>query len=124
MPFGFHGLDLVVILVIALLIFGPKKLPEMGASIGKSIKEFQKGMKEVTGHKNDDDDDDDEVEAKPVSSKDMKKLKGKVSSEPAPKSSVSEMSSPAESWESTKPEQPVEHVSPEVPAEVTETPIK
>src|SRR5690348_635293 len=88
MPFGFHGLDLVVILVIALLIFGPKKLPEMGASIGKSIKEFQKGMKEVTGHK---DDDDDEVEGQPVSSKDMKKLKGNVSSEPAPKSGVSEM---------------------------------
>jgi sec-independent protein translocase protein TatA len=107
MPFGFHGLDLVVILVIALLIFGPKKLPEMGASIGKSIKEFQKGMKEVTGHKNDDDDDD-EVEAQPVSSKDMKKLKSKVSSEPAPKSSVSEMSSP------------VEPISPEVPAEATE----
>ena len=124
MPFGFHGLDLVVILVIALLIFGPKKLPEMGASIGKSIKEFQKGMKEVTGHKNDDDDDDDEVEAKPVSSKDMKKLKGKVSSEPAPKSSVSEMSSPAESWESTKPAQTAEPVSPELPAEVTETQVK
>lgn len=53
MPFGFHGLDLVVILVIALLIFGPKKLPEMGASIGKSIKEFQKGMKEVTQPKDD-----------------------------------------------------------------------
>src|SRR5258708_39070497 len=125
MPFGFHGLDLVGILVIALLIFGPKKLPEMGASIGKSIKEFQKGMKEVTGHKNDDDDDDeDEVEAKPVSSKDMKKLKGKVSSEPAPKSSVSEMSSPAESWESTKPEHTAETVSPELPAAVTETQVK
>jgi sec-independent protein translocase protein TatA len=49
MPFGgFHGLDLVVILAIALLIFGPKKLPEMGASIGKSIKEFKKGMAELT----------------------------------------------------------------------------
>ena len=102
MPFGFHGLDLVVILVIALLIFGPKKLPEMGASIGKSIKEFQKGMREVTGgHK---DDDDDEV---PVSSKDMKKLKGNAS-EPAPKSSVGEMSSPTEP------------VSPETPTEASE----
>lgn len=51
MPFGFHGLDLVVILVIALLIFGPKKLPEMGAAIGKSIKEFRKGMNELTAPK-------------------------------------------------------------------------
>lgn len=110
MPFGFHGLDLVVILVIALLIFGPKKLPEMGASIGKSIKEFQKGMKEVTGgHKDDDDDDDDdEEEAHPISSKDMKKLKGKANTAPAPKSSVGDMSSPTEP------------VSPELPAEATE----
>lgn len=51
MPFGFHGLDLVVILVIALLIFGPKKLPEMGSAIGKSIKEFKKGMNEITNPK-------------------------------------------------------------------------
>ncbi len=49
MPFaGFHGADLLIILAIALLIFGPKKLPEMGASIGKSIKEFKKGMAELT----------------------------------------------------------------------------
>jgi TatA/E family protein of Tat protein translocase len=108
MPFGFHGLDLVVILVIALLIFGPKKLPEMGASIGKSIKEFQKGMKEVTGGHKDDDDDDDDVEARPVSSKDMKKLKGNAGSTPAPKSSISDMSSPTEP------------ASPETPTETTE----
>jgi sec-independent protein translocase protein TatA len=50
---GFHGLDLVVILVIALLIFGPKKLPEMGSAIGKSIKEFKKGMNELTSGNND-----------------------------------------------------------------------
>ncbi len=48
---GFHGLDLVVILAIALLIFGPKKLPEMGSAIGKSIKEFRKGMSELTAPK-------------------------------------------------------------------------
>jgi sec-independent protein translocase protein TatA len=48
MPFGFHGPDLIIVLAIALLIFGPKKLPEMGASIGKSIKEFKKGMAELT----------------------------------------------------------------------------
>ena len=45
---GFHGFDLIVILIIALLIFGPKKLPEMGSAIGKSIKEFRKGMNELT----------------------------------------------------------------------------
>ena len=45
---GFHGFDLIVILIIALLIFGPKKLPEMGSAIGKSIKGFRKGMNELT----------------------------------------------------------------------------
>src|SRR5713226_8147962 len=64
---GFHGLDLIVILIIALLIFGPKKLPEMGSAIGKSIKEFRKGMNELTAHK-------EEEEKLPVSSKDMSKL--------------------------------------------------
>jgi sec-independent protein translocase protein TatA len=48
---GFHGVDLIVILVVALLIFGPKRLPEMGSAIGKSIKEFRKGMNELTASK-------------------------------------------------------------------------
>ncbi|GAC1567607.1 MAG: hypothetical protein NVS3B14_14190 [Ktedonobacteraceae bacterium] len=39
---GFHGFDLIVILLIALLIFGPKKLPEMGSAIGKALKSFAK----------------------------------------------------------------------------------
>ncbi|MEO6891815.1 MAG: twin-arginine translocase TatA/TatE family subunit [Ktedonobacteraceae bacterium] len=47
---GFHGMDLIVILVVALLVFGPKRLPEMGAAVGKSIKEFRKGMNELTAH--------------------------------------------------------------------------
>ncbi len=47
MPLGLHLPELLAVLAIALLIFGPKKLPEMGASIGKSIKSFQKGMKEI-----------------------------------------------------------------------------
>ena len=51
MPIGFHPLELVVILVILLLVFGPKRLPEMGSAIGKSIKEFRKGMSELTAPK-------------------------------------------------------------------------
>lgn len=46
--FGLHPIDLIVVLVVALLIFGPKKLPEMGSAIGKSIKEFRKGMNELS----------------------------------------------------------------------------
>lgn len=45
--FGLHMPELIIVLVIALLIFGPKKLPEMGSSIGRSIKEFRKGVSEI-----------------------------------------------------------------------------
>ena len=44
MPLGFHWYELIPLVLIALLIFGPKKLPELGSSIGKTIKEFQKSM--------------------------------------------------------------------------------
>ena len=46
----FEGLaqpmHLILILLIVLIIFGPGKLPELGAGLGKSIKEFKKAMKE------------------------------------------------------------------------------
>ena len=38
--------ELLVILLIVVLMFGGKKLPQLGASIGESIKNFKKGMKE------------------------------------------------------------------------------
>lgn len=38
--------ELVVILLIVVLFFGEKKLPQLGSSIGESIKNFKKGMKE------------------------------------------------------------------------------
>ncbi|MGH2514209.1 MAG: twin-arginine translocase TatA/TatE family subunit [Ktedonobacterales bacterium] len=44
---GMHWEYLLPLVVLALLIFGPKRLPEMGSSIGKTIKEFQRSMKEV-----------------------------------------------------------------------------
>nr|BBH93725.1 hypothetical protein KTA_19240 [Thermogemmatispora argillosa] len=52
---GFHGFDLVIILIVALLIFGPKRLPEMGSAIGKSIREFRKGMSDLTRDKDEHD---------------------------------------------------------------------
>jgi TatA/E family protein of Tat protein translocase len=44
MPIG--PLELVIILVIALLILGPGKLPDVGAALGKSIREFRKASSE------------------------------------------------------------------------------
>ncbi len=38
--------ELMVIMVIALIIFGPKKLPQLGEGLGKAISNFKKGMRE------------------------------------------------------------------------------
>lgn len=40
-------LELVIILVIALLVLGPGKLPDVGAALGKSIKEFRKASSDI-----------------------------------------------------------------------------
>lgn len=39
--------ELIIVLVIMLVIFGPKRLPEMGRSLGKGIKEFKKSTSEI-----------------------------------------------------------------------------
>jgi sec-independent protein translocase protein TatA len=46
--FGIQPIHIVIIVVVALLIFGPRRLPEMGRSIGKALNEFRRGTKEVT----------------------------------------------------------------------------
>jgi TatA/E family protein of Tat protein translocase len=46
--FGSIGFqELIIIMSIALLIFGPKKLPEVGRSIGKALREFRKTSEEI-----------------------------------------------------------------------------
>jgi sec-independent protein translocase protein TatA len=49
-------LEIIVVLIIALIVFGPKRLPELGNSLGKGIREFKDS---VTGDNKDDDSDDD-----------------------------------------------------------------
>ena len=48
MPFGLQPLHIIIILVVALLIFGPKRLPEIGRYIGKMVTEFRAGTQELT----------------------------------------------------------------------------
>jgi sec-independent protein translocase protein TatA len=53
MPLGIGPMELIVVLVIALLVFGPKKLPDLGRSIGGGMREFKDS---ITG--NDDERDE------------------------------------------------------------------
>ncbi|MBT2581378.1 twin-arginine translocase TatA/TatE family subunit [Planococcus sp. ISL-109] len=51
---------LIIILVIVLIIFGPKKLPEIGGAVGKTFSEFKRSTKGLM------DDDEDEKDTKEV----------------------------------------------------------
>jgi sec-independent protein translocase protein TatA len=62
--FGLGVPELMVILVIALVIFGPSKLPQIGSGLGKAIRDFKKG---VTGNE----DDEPAKDAKKDSPKDL-----------------------------------------------------
>jgi sec-independent protein translocase protein TatA len=59
--------EILLVLLVALLVFGPKRLPEMGRSLGRGMREFKDS---VSGEGNDDDDkekDDDEEKETPAS---------------------------------------------------------
>jgi sec-independent protein translocase protein TatA len=52
---GWIGLpELIVLLIVLLLIFGPKRLPEMGRSLGRGMREFKDS---ISGNRDDDDDE-------------------------------------------------------------------
>jgi sec-independent protein translocase protein TatA len=55
MPGWIGPWELAILLIIVLLVFGPKRLPEMGKSLGKGMREFKDG---ITGKYSDDDEKD------------------------------------------------------------------
>jgi sec-independent protein translocase protein TatA len=57
MPFNVGPMELIVVLIIALVVLGPKKLPEVGKSLGKGMREFKDSISGMS-------DNDDEVESK------------------------------------------------------------
>jgi sec-independent protein translocase protein TatA len=48
MPFGIGIWEMLVLLGVLLLVFGPKRLPEMGRSLGRSVAELREGMSNAT----------------------------------------------------------------------------
>lgn len=61
MPFNIGAPELIIVLVIALIVLGPKKLPEMGKSIGRGMREFKDSVSGISGK---DDDRDELAEAR------------------------------------------------------------
>lgn len=59
-------LEIAIVLIIALIVFGPKRLPELGRSIGSGINEFREGLSNIGNSDHDDDDDDDDGGDDPV----------------------------------------------------------
>ncbi len=57
MPFSVGPMELVLVLAIALIVLGPKRLPEAGKALGKGLREFKDSVSGI-GH----DDDEDEGE--------------------------------------------------------------
>ena len=59
--FGAHLPELAIVMVLALVVFGPKRLPEIGSSLGRGIRDFKKGVSQLDGET-----DTSGVAAKPV----------------------------------------------------------
>jgi len=55
MPFGVGPLEIIIVLVVVLLVFGPKRLPDLGRSLGSGMREFKDS---VTGNEKDKDRDE------------------------------------------------------------------
>jgi sec-independent protein translocase protein TatA len=60
MPLGIGLPEMLIVLVIALVVFGPKRLPDLGRSLGTGMREFKDS---ITGNAKDDDDEPSKIAA-------------------------------------------------------------
>ena len=60
MPLGLGLPEILIVLVIVLVVFGPKRLPDLGRSLGSGMREFKDS---ITGNSKDDDDEPSKITA-------------------------------------------------------------
>ncbi len=60
MPLGIGPLELIIVLVIALVVFGPKRLPDLGRSLGSGMREFKES---ISGNSKDEDEEPSKLQA-------------------------------------------------------------
>ena len=75
--------ELIIVLVIVLLIFGPKRLPGLGKQLGTGMREFKDSIS-GKGGKDDDDSDDDEPQRPPEQRREVEAALGRPEGEQAP----------------------------------------
>lgn len=69
---GLNGIgmtELIIVLVIALIVLGPKRLPEAGRSLGRGMREFKDSLSGGSRHDDDEDDAFTEIGAVPATAK-------------------------------------------------------
>ena len=76
MPFSVGPMELVIVLIIALIILGPKRLPEAGKSLGRGMREFKNSIAGMTG--NDDENEERSVITASTSSSTPAPVEAKV----------------------------------------------
>ena len=57
MPFNIGPMEMIIFLVIALLVLGPKRLPEVGRSLGNGLREFKASLSDANPLRDDDEED-------------------------------------------------------------------
>jgi sec-independent protein translocase protein TatA len=65
MPFNLGPGELLLILAIALVVLGPKKLPEAGRSLGRGMREFKDSLSNMSASSSSDEEEDDTPRLKP-----------------------------------------------------------
>jgi len=55
--FGLGWPEVVIILIAAVLVFGPKKIPELGSALGKTLRGFKEGVSEIEAEAEETDED-------------------------------------------------------------------